>query len=139
MKKKWIIGAVIVLLLAIAAVVVVLIMKPNDAPQMPSETVSITEHCWEHVTNMKVIEQDNGTAEVTLTAPDYVIIIKALADENQDADISELVKKIVETNPKVVKEYIFTASSSAEFDVKYALMEQISYELIALTLERMNG
>lgn len=138
MKKKWMIGAVIVLL-AIAVVVVVLITKKNDTSPAGSATVSITEDCWKQVTDLNVAEQDNGTVEVTLTAPDYVSLVELLAAENSDVVTGELIAKLVENNPEAVKEYTFIAPSAAEADVKSALMEQISYELLALTLKEMDG
>lgn len=138
MKKKWIIGASIVLLV-IAVVAVVLIVKNSNTPPSDTKGISITDDCWEHVTNMNVAEQDDGTVKVTLTAPDYVSLVKLLASDNEDAVTGEHIAKAVKNNPECVKEYAFTASSSAETDVKIALMEQISYELVALTLEDMIG
>lgn len=139
MKRKWITAATIVLLLAIAAVVVVLLVQQNDIPPADTETISIIDDCWEHVTNMNVEELDDGTVKVTLTAPDYVSLINLLAAENKDDLSGELIAKTVKNNPETVKEYTFTASSSAETDIKNALVEQISYELVALSLEDMIG
>lgn len=139
MRKKWIIAAAIVLLLVIVAVAVVLLVQKNDTPPANPETVSIAEDCWQHVTDLNVVEQDDGTAEVTLTAPDYVSLVKLLADENNDTITGEHITKAVKNNPETVKVYLFTASSSEETDIRNALMEQISYELVAFTLEKMNG
>lgn len=147
MKKKWIIGAG-VLLLAIIIVAVVLIIKhhntqpdnnQNNSSPSDTEIVSIVDDCWEHVTNINVVEQHDGTVEVTLTAPDYVSLVKLLADENNNIVTSEYIEKAVENNPECVKEYVFTAPSASNDDVKTVLMEQISYELVALTLEDMMG
>lgn len=138
MKKKWVITAIIALL-AIVAIAVVLIVRNSNTPPAGSSTMSITDDCWEHVTNMNVTEQGDGTAEVTLTAPDYVSLVKLLASESGDAITGDHITKAVKNNPETVKEYTFTASSSEEADIKNALMEQISYELVALTLEDMIG
>jgi len=147
MKKKWIIGAGIILLVIII-IAVVLIVKyhntqpednQNDSSSVGSKTVSIADDCWKHVTNMSVVEQEDGAVEVTLTAPDYVSLVKLLAGENSDTVTSEHIAKAVKNNPECVKEYVFTASSSADTDIKNALMEQISYELVALTLEGTIG
>lgn len=138
MKKKWIIAAAIIVLVIVVAVVV-LIAVQNETPSTGSETISFAADCWEHVTNMNVVEQGDGTVEVTLTAPDYVSLVKLLAGESGDTFTGEHITTAVKNNPETVKEYIFTASSSAETDIKNALMEQISYELVALTLEDMIG
>lgn len=138
MKKKWIIGAVIALL-AIAIVAIVLLVNQNDTQQSGSVDVSITDDCWKHVANLNIVEQGDGTAEVTLTAPDYVSLVKLLAGESGDTITGEHITRAVKNNPETVKEYTFTASSSAETDIKNALMEQISYELVALTLEDIIG
>lgn len=147
MKKKWIIGAVVILL-AIIIIAVVLIVKhhntqpagnQNDSSPAGAETVSIVDDCWEHVTNMNIVDQDDGTVEVTLTAPDYVALVKLLAAENHDTPTKELFAQAVKSNSETVKEYAFTASSASEDDVKTALIEQISYELVALTLEDIIG
>lgn len=138
MKKKWMIVAIITLLV-IATVVVILLVGQNDTHTVGKETVSIAEDCWDHVTDMNVIEQDDGTVKVTLTAPDYVSLVKLMAAENDDTVTGKLITKAVKSNPEMVKEYVFIASSSAEIDIKNALMEQISYELVALTLEDMIG
>ena len=138
MKKKWIIGAVIVLL-AIAIVAIVLLVNQNNTQPAGSVDVSIADDCWDRVTNMNVTEQGDGTVEVTLTAPDYVSLVKLLSAEGNEDVNSEHITKAVKDNPETVKEYVFTASSSAETDIKNALMEQISYELVALTLVDMIG
>ena len=138
MKKKWVITAIIALL-AIAAIAVVLIVRNSNTPPAGSSTISITDDCWEHVTNMHVEELDDGTVGVTLTAPDYASLVKMLAAENKGDPTGELIAKAVKNNPETVKEYAFVAFSSEETDIKNALMEQISYELVALTLEDMIG
>lgn len=138
MKKKWIVGASIVLFVT-AVVAVVWIVKNSNTPPADTKAISITDDCWEHVTNMNIVEQDDGTVKVTLTAPDYVSLVKLLASDNEDVVTGEHIAKAVKNNPECVKEYAFTASSSAGTDVKNALMEQISYELVALTLEDMIG
>ena len=152
-KKKWIIGVAIVLL-AISIVTVVLLFKPNNPPSIDAgsessesedsesnspESVSIVEDCWKHVTEISVVEQNDGAVEVTLMAPDYVSLVKLLAVENNDTVTGDLISKAIRNNPETVKQYTFTASSSAESDVKKALMEQISYELLAQTLMDING
>ena len=111
----------------------------EDTLSADTKRVAIADDCWEHVTNLNVVEQGDGTVEVTLTAPDYVSLVKLLAGENNDTISSEYIEKAVNNNPNCVKKYTFTASSSAETDVKNALMEEISYELVALTLEDMIG
>lgn len=136
--KKWVIGAFIALL-AIATIAAVMIVKQNDTPPAGSETISIAEDCWKHVTDMNVVDQEDGTVEVTLTAPDYVSLVKLLAGEGNDNVTSEHITKAVKNNPETVKGYTFTASSSEETDIKNALMEQISYDLVDLTLEDMYG
>ena len=136
--KKWAIGAFIALLV-IATIAAVMIIKQNDTPPVGSETISVAEDCWEHVIDMNVVDQEDGTVEVTLTAPDYVSLVKLLAGEGNDNVTSEYITKAVKNNPETVKEYNFTASSSAETDIKSALVEQISYELVALTLAGMIG
>lgn len=138
MKKKWIIGGAIVLLVVVA-IVAVLLVKQNQTPPEGTEPVSVEENCWEHVTNMHITEQANGTAQVTLTAPDYVLLAKLLAAENNDSITAERITQAVKDNPEAVKEYTFTAFSVEEYDVKAALMEQIAYELIGTTLMDLGG
>lgn len=139
MKKMWIIRAVIVLLIIVAVTVVLLVQQNDTPPAADTELVSLADDCWEHVTNMNMVEQGDGTVEVTLTAPDYVSIMKLLAGESGDTITREHITKAVKSNPEMVKEYVFIASSSAEIDIKNTLMEQISYELVALTLEDIIG
>lgn len=138
MKKIIVIGIVAVLII-IATITTVMLLTKEETPPANTEAVSIIDECWERVTNMNIEELDDGTVEVTLTAPDYVSLVKLLAGENKDVLSGELIAKAVKNNPETVKEYTFTASSSAEADIKNALMEQISYELVALTLEDMIG
>ena len=138
MKKKWII-IVIAALLAIAAFAVVLIVNQNNTPPEDTDTISIADDCWDHVTDMNIVERDDGSAEVTLTAPDYVALIKILVAEDYDTITRELIAQAVKSNPKTVKEYTFVAPSTSDVDVKTALMEIVSYELVALTLEDVKG
>lgn len=138
MKKTIVIGIVAVLII-IATIATVMLLIKEETPPAKTETVSIIDDCWERVTNMNVEELDDGTVEVTLTAPDYVSLVKLLAGESGDAITGEHITRAVKNNPETVKEYTFTASSSEETDIKNALMEQISYELVALTLEDMIG
>ena len=43
----------------------------EDTLSADTKRVAIADDCWEHVTNLNVVEQGDGTVEVTLTAPDY--------------------------------------------------------------------
>jgi len=137
--KKIIVISIVAVLMVIATVTTVMLLKHEDTPPADTEIVSVIDDCWEHVTNMNVEELDDGAVEVTLTAPDYASLVKMLATENKGDPTSELIAKAVKNNPETVKEYTFTAASSEETDIKNALMEQISYELVALTLVDMIG
>lgn len=130
MKKNVIIGVVAVFIVIATFTTVILINQ---------DTISINDICWEHVTNMNVMELEDGTVKVTLTAPDFVSLVKLLDSENNDTVTSKNIAKAVKNNPECTKEYVFTAASSLEDDIKSALMEQISYELAASTLEGMIG
>lgn len=130
MKKKIIIGVVAVFIVIATFTTVILINQ---------DTISINDICWEHVTNMNVMELEDGTVKVTLTAPDFVSLVKLLYNENNDTVTSKNIAKAVKNNPECAKEYVFIAASSLDADIKSALMEQISYELTASTLEGMIG
>ena len=130
MKKNVIIGVVAVFIVIATFTTVILINQ---------DTISINDICWENVTNMNVMELEDGSVKVTLTAPDFVSLVKLLDGEYNDTVTSKNIAKAVKNNPECVKEYVFTSSSSLEADIKSALMEQISYELTASTLEGMIG
>jgi len=137
MKKPWIIGITVALVVIVAVAGVLILTQDQTAPK--KQNASVADHCWEHVTDQKVVELADGTVEVTLTAPDYVTLAKLLAAEEKNELTGSAIIQLVENNPEVVKEYQFTASSSGTADIKAALKEQIAYELIAQMLTDVSG
>lgn len=139
MKKKRIFTpSLAVLMLAVAVLLVALLPACNHLGGT-AQNISITEDCWKHVTDCKIVEQEDGSASVVLTAPDYVRLVNQLAEETTEEVTGDMLAQAVENNPQAVKEYSFVAVTSKDEDVRAALMEQISYELVALTLADMNG
>ncbi len=144
MKKKWVV-ATLISALAITIVVVLLFALLSLYKQLQgtahteTQSISITENCWEYVTDCQIIEQDNGTVSVTLTAPDYVQLVAQIAEETTGRVTAEMIAEAVKNSPQMVKEYSFVAKTGEDEDVKVALIEQISYELLAVTLKDING
>ena len=142
MKKRIVVVAVAVAVIAIVVTIVASLLsnKPSDdAVSNEMVSTSLTDDCWEYVTNISYIQLDDGTTEVTLTAPDYTSLMKQLADETSDVLTNEHVIGAIKSHPESVKEYVFVATTAEESDVKAAFKEQLTYELVALTLEGLIG
>ena len=145
MKKVLLVVAVVLLLASMCAC-----SKEQEQPSNPEnsspvseledESVAMRESCWARVTDYKVIEQEDGTATVALTAPDYPALLHYLADNGVTSGVTiDMLDEAATQNPDAVKEYSFAVASVDEEDVKEALMEQIAFDLMAVAVGGMMG
>lgn len=114
----------------------------NSSPvsELEDESVAMRESCWAKVTDYKVVEQEDGMATVTLTAPDYPALLQHLVDNGVTTGVTiDMLDEAAAQNPDAVKEYSFAVDAVNEEDVKEALMEQIAFDLMAVAVGGMMG
>lgn len=142
-----------VLLILMAFLLVASVCACSKEPEQPSNTdnnsqaselenvsVAMREKCWEKVADYKVVEEEDGTATVTLMAPDYPALLQYLADNGVASGVTiDMLDEAATQNPDAVKEYSFAVASVDEEEVKGALMEQIALDLMAVAVSGMMG
>lgn len=100
--------------------------------------ISFEDDLWSSVKDYETTAMEDGTVAVTLVATDYRAIISYLEEKGNLKKITEeKVIQVAKEHPEMVKEYSFSAENSEEEVVKAALVEQVVYDLVAITLEKM--
>ena len=141
MKKVLLVLLAVILLVSMCACS----KKPDNVsdPQKSdaaAEAVAMRERCWATVTECKVVEQEDGTAAVTLSGPDYPALLQYLADNGVTGNVTiDMLDDAAAQNPTAVKEYSFVAASVDEDKVQEALMEQVAFDLMAVAFDGMVG
>ena len=98
--------------------------------------VTFEDQCWDNAKDVEIVNKEDGTVEVTLKAPDYTKLLESII-ENGDADniTLDVLAESIKENPDAVKEYNMILESEDEEEMKNALKDYISYEIIESMLE----
>ena len=77
-------------------------------------------------------ENDDGTTEISITAPDFETIIKSVVIDKQESEISiENINNLVKKYPDCKKEYVVIVSDlSDKEEIEAVLNDRIAEELI---------
>lgn len=92
---------------------------------------SMDEYFWKNVSEYSTTKNEDGSVDVTLTAPAYADIILSIAQDTGTSDISvKQLKEIIKNKDYSEKQYAFSATSENEADIQVAFNDQVAYDLV---------
>lgn len=110
----------------------VLIMLSGCSKNNKDDNDDFNNFFTQYVSDYTVVqENDDGTVEISVIAPDYKAIMEKASENNNEHEISmENINNLVNEYPDYKKEYIFTVKDLSNESIEEALNDKIVEDLI---------
>lgn len=131
-KIKYIIISVVIIAVIVAIVLCVKFWGKNkeEVVTQVDKTMLVEDYCWSEVTEYEVEEtNEDGTATVSVSAPDFCQLAEMLMGEEKVVTEEALLDAMMNTSVDT-RIYSIRVEDTTEEVVKEAFYEQVVYELI---------
>ena len=110
----------------------------TQVPAAQQEEKSIREICISYAEDYEVLtENQDGTKEIKVSAPDFAGITEVLCEEKQVKQINaDVLQNAIQEYPELKKDYVFTAPSGKDQIIE-AFLDRVAYELMLSAMEQV--
>ena len=132
------IGGFMVKKLGVLLLILILVIFPACG-NGESEEKAIDEFYKQYATEYVVLkEQEDGGAQIQVTAPDFAKIVDSLLQDHKAQEIdSALMQSEIESQPDATKDYIFEVDHIEEEEIGEAFLDQVSQELMVSAITKL--
>lgn len=132
------IGGFMVKKLGVLLLILILVIFPACG-NGESEEKAIDEFYKQYATEYEVLkEQEDGGAQIQVTAPDFAKIVDSLLQDHKAQEIdSALMQSEIESQPDATKDYIFEVDHIEEEEIGEAFLDQVSQELMVSAITKL--
>lgn len=135
--KSFVVIIVILIILLLSLGLIALYFEYSSWGKFDSEKLKAI--CTDYSSEYKVInENDDGTYEISIDAPDFALLICYISEENTDRFSARKLRRAIKVFPDCKKDYTFIVDNLNSEEINEKFIDEIAYDLMKSAIQNSN-